>query len=337
MQWISRSAALALVTLVAIPAAALADGGPVPPSQGIAIGVPGTSPTYGVFGAGRATVIKRLGAGGVPTGAQLRLRGHYGIPGVDYRGGTTGLSADGHTLVLAQMMLRGAPRTTRLVVLHTPRLAIRARIALPGWSAVDAISPNGRWLYLIHYRNQNISKYAVLAYNLLTHRMLPKPIADPDDRGKAMTGFPITRVVSPGYRWAYTLYMRPTGAPFIHALDTVRHRAVCIDLPSLTNLDISNGHLSLGSGGGILRVGVAGVTRAQINTRTFALVTDFPETPPPASSPAPTRPVADARAPHHSGGVPWGLVAGLLAVLAAIAVGVARRPRPKAGRAIRVP
>ena len=337
MQWISRSAALALVTLVAAPAAALADGGPVPPSQGIAIGVPGTSPTYGVFGAGRATIVKRLGAGGVPSGAQLRLRGQYGIPGVDYRGATTGLSADGHTLVLAQLTLRGAPRTTRLLVLRTPRLAIRARIALPGWSAVDAISPNGRWLYLIHYHNADISKYEVLAYNLLTHRMLPKPIVDPDDRGEAMTGFPITRVMSPGYRWAYTLYMRPTGAPFIHALDTVGHRAVCIDLPSLTHLDITNGHLSLGSGGKLLKVGFAGATRAAINTRTLTLVADTAGTSRSASAPAQTRPAAHKTAPRATGGVPWGLLAGLLAVLAAIAVGVARRQRPKAGPPIRVP
>jgi hypothetical protein len=200
---------------------------------------------------------------------------------------------------------------------------------------VDAISPNGRWLYLIHYRNANISKYEVLAYNLVTHRMLPKPIVDPDDRGEAMTGFPITRVMSPGYRWAYTFYMRPTGAPFIHALDTVGHRAVCIDLPALTNLDIGNAHLALTSGGTVLRVGIAGVTRAQINTRTLAVITDFPTTSRPAPSPA--QPAAHKSASGHTGGVPWALLAGLLAALAALALGVARRMRPKPGRPIRVP
>ena len=335
MHWMPRTAALALLILVAAPSAALADGGPVPPVQGTAIGTPGIASKYGVFGAGHTTIVKRLGAGGVPTGAQLRVNGHYGIPSVDYRGGTTGLSADGHTLVLAQITLIGAPRTTRLLIVSTPRLTVRSRIALPGWSTVDAISPNGRWLYLIHYSASNLSRYEVLAYNLVRHRMLPKPIVDPDDRGEAMVGFPITRVMSAGSRWAYTLYMRPSGAAFIHALNTVAHRAVCVDLPSLTNLDVSNGHLSLGSGGAMLRVGIAGATHAVVNTRTLTLVTDFPQTPGPASSPAQARPAARPSSSRDAGGMSWVLIAGLLAVLAALVVGVAWRGRPRGRPVIR--
>ncbi len=333
MQWMSRSAALALLTVFVVPpSAASAAGGPVPPIQGSAIHAPGSPTSYGAFAAGRATIVKRLGPGAGRTAGQLRLSGRYGIPGVDYNGLTTGLSANGRTLILARITSLGrAPRVTRLVVVNTPHLSVRARLTLRGWSTVDAISPDGRWLYLIHYPSSDISKYEVRAYDLLRHRMLAKPIVDPDDRGEPMTGFAITRVMSTSSRWAYTLYLRPSGAPFIHALDTVGRRAVCIDLPSLAGADIGNGRLTLTSGGTLLHVDVAGTTRALIDTRRLAVVTHVARTSRPASSRAQARPAAHKSTPRRSAGVPWGLFAGLLAALAVIAVGVARRTRRRRG------
>jgi hypothetical protein len=323
MQWTSRGAVLALLILLATPAAALAAGGPVAPVQGGAIGVPGSQTGYGAFAAGGATIVKRLGANDVPSGATLRVAGHYGIPGVDYSGGMTGLSANGRTLILAGMPPNNhTPRVTPLVVVNTPRLTVRSRITLPGWSTVDAIAPNGRWLYLIHYRSSDVSKYEVLGYDLLRHHMLAKPIVDPEDRGEAMTGFPVTRVMSAGSRWAYTLYVRPSGKPFVHALDTVAHRAVCIDLPSMPSLNPSTGHLQLTSGGALLLVKVDGGPSAVVNIRTFALVR-------PSATAA--RPAAHKSPSHASTGTPWALIAGLLVALAAVAAGVARRARPGRG------
>jgi hypothetical protein len=338
MQWTSRGAMLALLILLAAPAAALADGGPVMPVQGAPVRVPG-SPGYGAFRAGGGTIIKRLGASDVPTGRQLRVGGQFGVPGVDLSGGTTGLSADRHTLVLAEIPRNGpSMRATRLLIVNTPRLTMRARITLPGWSTVDAISPDGRWLYLIHYLNSIGTKYEVRAYDLPARRMLPDPIVDPTDWGEAMTGIAVTRVMSAGSRWAYTLYLRPSGVPFVHMLDTVGRRAVCIDMPSLKNVDIGDSRLSLTSGGGLLHVEVNAVTRAVINTRTLALVTPVatPSRSAPAPAPAPARPAAHKSAARRSDGVQWALFAGLLAALTALAVGVARRLRPGRESAIRV-
>jgi hypothetical protein len=334
MPSMSRSAVLALLIVIAVPAAALADGGPVPPVQGTAIGVPGSPIHYGAFAAGRGTMIKRLGANRRPTGAHLRVPGHYGIPAVDYSGATTGLSADGRTLVLAGMMGNGGPpHATRIVVVNARRLTVRTHLTLPGWSTVDAISPDGRWLYFIHYLSSNATKYEVRAYDLVARRLLPQPIVDPTDWGEAMTGFALTRVMSAGLRWAYTLYLRPSGPPFVHALDTVGHRAVCIDLPSLANADISHAHLTLGSGGGMLDVTVDGVRRALINTSTLALVTPVATPSRPVPSSAQARPAGHRS--RSGGGVPWALLAGLLAALAVLALGVARRARPGGGSAIR--
>ena len=266
MKRASWSIALALCLAMAATPGAFAAGGPVAPVQNSYIGMPGSPYRYGAFDANGNTVVNEQEAGAAVPG--LRIRGRYGIPGVDFSGSMTGLSADGQTLILAQIPA-GTPHTTRLLVLDTAPLTIRTRLTLPGWSTVDAISPDGRWLYLIHYASPDITKYEVLAYDLPAHRLLAQPVVDPRERDEAMTGIPVNRVMSAGGRWAYTLYLRPSGVPFIHALDTTHHRAVCIDLPPLATADISSAHLVLMPGGRTLQVEVGGVNRAAIDTQTF--------------------------------------------------------------------
>jgi hypothetical protein len=319
MKWTWLMAPLVLSVALAAPSSGLADGGPVLPVRGSSIAVPGSAYQYSAFGAGRGTVVKRFEGA---TASALRVPGRYGVPAVDYGGTTTGLSADGRTLVLADIPGTTPPRTTRLFVLTAaPRLAVRARLTLPGFSTVDAISPNGRWLYLIQYQSSDLGNYAVRAYDLVTRRLLSKPVVDPREPDEAMTGVPVTRVMSAGQRWAYTLYFRPSGAPFIHALDTVHHRAVCVDLPSRLNPDIGNGHLLLTDGGGTLRVVVDGTPRASIDTRTFAVTNGDGRGPA-----TPARSTSDKLSSGHgSGGTPWELI--VLGVAAVGALAVAARPR----------
>lgn len=319
------TAPLALWLGLVVPSGAFAAGGPVPPVQGSAIGILGSPYRYAAFAAGGDTVVRRLAAGAAPALSELRVIGRYGIPGVDYSGRTTGLSADGRTLILAEVPRNVPPRTTRLLVLDTGPLAVRARLTLPGWSTVDAISPDGRWLYLIHYASSDISRYEVRAYDLPARRLLAKPVIDPRDHGEAMTGFPITRVMSAGSRWAYTLYTRPSGAPFVHALDTAGRRAVCIDLPSLTNLDIGSAHLGLSAGGTTLHVDTGGVTRALIDTRTFAVTGGVGH-----SAAAPIRPVAPAhRGTGGQGDVPWEVIVLAIAALGMVAAACAGMARSR--------
>ena len=95
----------------------------------------------------------------------VRLAGRFGVAGVANDGSTTGLSADGRVLVLAGMLESYPQRRTTLVASAARRLVARARIVLPGFYTVDAISPSGRWLYLIHYLspNRDILRYEVRA------------------------------------------------------------------------------------------------------------------------------------------------------------------------------
>ncbi|MBV9001355.1 MAG: hypothetical protein JO304_20020 [Solirubrobacterales bacterium] len=315
MKWTTLTTPLVLLLGLVAPSAVLADGGPVGPVHGSAIGVAGSPYQYAAFAAGRGTIVKQLQAGAAAIASELRVAGQYGIPAVDYSGSTTGLSADGRTLVLVEIPGNVPPRRTRLLMLDAmPRLGLRARLSLPGWWTVDAISPNGRWLYLIHYTSSNVLSYEVRAYDLLARQLDPRPVVDPRERDEAMTGFALTRVMSAGGRWAYTLYARPTGVPFVHALDTVGRRAVCVDLPSLNSSDIGNPDLRLTPGGRTLQIDIGGVTQAAVDTRTFAVSTAAPQ-----AVPISTRSVRrEAPTAHATGGVPWELIAGLIAVLGAL-------------------
>ena len=64
-------------------------------------------------------------------------------------------------------------------------------------------------------------------------RLDPRPIVDPRDTAEKMRGNPISRATSADVRLAYTLYDGGGAHPFIHALDTVRGTARCIDLDDL--------------------------------------------------------------------------------------------------------
>jgi MYXO-CTERM domain-containing protein len=292
-----------------------AAGGPVPPVQGGAgVSAPGSSLAYIAVRAGHDTVLQRVRrADGVVERSRL-IRGSYGVPGAAYDGSNTGLSFDEHTLVLAAIRERST--NTRLLTLDARSLRPRAQIVLPGHMTVDAISPDGRWLYLIRYRSVRNNRYDVLAYDLARRHLLPTPIVDPREPDEKMQGFPLTRTVSADGRWAYTLYANPEGEPFIHALDTERRTAACIDLDDLTTEDASDARLVLS--GGTLRVEGTAAPLALVDTRTFA-VRD------PAAKAPPVRRVASS-GDDDGGGVPWFVAFVALLPLAGLAV-VARRRR----------
>src|SRR3954452_2491821 len=243
------------VGALAAPAGAGAAGGPVLPVQGgPGVTVPASAARYVAVGAGHETIVEQVlrGEGGV--GRTRALDGVWGVPAITFDQDTTGLSADGRTLVLGEIATRFPIRRTRLAVLDARRLTVRRRITLPGWFTVDAISPDGRSLYLVRYLRQDGSRYEVRAYDLAGRRLIRAPVIDPREPDEKMQGVPMRRAMSPDGRVAYTLYQRPVGAPFIHALDTVAGTAACIDLPSLQGADLSGARLTPPAGDGPLLV-----------------------------------------------------------------------------------
>jgi hypothetical protein len=114
-------------------------------------------------------------------------------------------------------------------------------------------------MYVIQYTHMasnDLSHYVVRGYDLRTNRLLPGKIADRSEDEETMAGYAQTRTTSADGRWVYTLYQKPSGEPFVHALDTVRAAAYCIDLPSSpkTNQAVYNLVLSLRNGGRTLAV-----------------------------------------------------------------------------------
>jgi hypothetical protein len=177
-----------------------------------------------------------------------RLRGAYYLPAVATDGSAGGISANG-LLVLTTLPRRYPPKWTRFAILDTrlflshphrdansPRHAV-TRLSLRGAYSFDAISPDGSRIYLIHnvFEGREVGRYEVRALDTASGRLLPAPIVDPEEPDERMQGAPVTRLASPDGRWAYTLYTGPKET-FIHALDTVRGRAVCVDLPQLEHL-----------------------------------------------------------------------------------------------------
>jgi hypothetical protein len=160
----------------------------------------------------------------------LQLDGSWGTSALGY-GASTGLSHDGRTLVLASMAGPFGSKT-RFLLVDVKRLRVLRTITLHGSFSFDALSPDLSKLYLIQYAAAgDLSHYIVRAYDMRANRLLPGKIADRAEKEESMTGSAMTRTTSADGRWVYTLYEKPSGEPFVHALDTVRAAAYCVDLP----------------------------------------------------------------------------------------------------------
>jgi hypothetical protein len=114
---------------------------------GAGVSAAGSSVAYVAVRAERNTLLERIRRGTGFVERSRLIRGAWGIPGAAYDGSNTGLSFSERTLVLASFS--GLPSRTRLLLMDARPLRPRARIDLPGYFTVDAISPGGRWLYLL--------------------------------------------------------------------------------------------------------------------------------------------------------------------------------------------
>jgi hypothetical protein len=321
-------AALAALAF-AIPAGpAAADGLPLPveDSQSGVASTDGASRYLTVTLGGRTAVLAQRVATGAVT-SRLELPGRFGVPLVAYDSTAGGLSADGRTLVLINPR-SGFPRrvTTFAVLSATPRGSLRLRriLRLRGDFSYDALSRDGRSLFLINYLSANDpAKYRVRVYDLARDRLDPTPVVDPREAPGEMNGFPLARVMGRDGRWAYTLYQGTDGKPFIHALDTRDRKAVCIDLddPVLARVNAFELRLLSAARGTRLDVRRNGALLATVDTRTFRV----------RSGPAAVEAARTAVASNDAPGpyLLWpALAAGLLGIVALLRLAWRRRGRP---------
>jgi hypothetical protein len=273
--------------------------------------------------AGPDTLVAAVDRGDGDMLRSRRVPGRWSVPAVALDNATTGLSADGGTLVLARPTQSFPPKSTRLAVLDARHLRIQRQVALDGFFTVDAISPDGRWLYLIQYPGEDLLDYHVRALDTRTGQLAARPVVDPREPEEQMGGVPMTRAMSRDGRWAYTLYGGGEET-FIHALDTVGRTAACIDLDMLpVQSDLSHMRLALSADGRRLDVLDGSRRVATVDARTFA-VTE------PGARSEPRREPRRAGAPAADGtAFPWPalLLAAGVASLGAIAAVLARRAR----------
>ena len=256
--------------------ATAAKGGPSP---GVSVGWDGTvdvanAVRYVALPAAKTTTVAAVR---ISDGRVLRyatIRGAYGIPLVAFDGTAEGISSDGKTLVLADV---GAnPSQTRFAVLNAKTLRLRKAITLPGLWAYDALSPNGRMLYATQYLGTGANaRYNVRSVSLVTGKPVGGAIIDRREPDEDMNGSPWARTRSAN-GWAYTLYAKPNGTGFVHALDTAKRRAFCVDLPWRTSVErLAAVRLALADDGRSLELASRSGTRlAVVNTTTFK-VTDY--------------------------------------------------------------
>ena len=233
---------LLVLVLIPLPPAALADGCP-PSSCGISSSArPGSSLVFVRLGGQQGS----LQAYDVRTGAR-----RFSLP-------AGMLSADGSTFVSSAApqltrttVVRYDARTGKLVrgwslrgrwnavavtasgrhdaLARYGRREISLRVAgrravLPASFDVEALSPDGRKVFLVHWKR---SGYDLQQLDLATHRLAATRLDDPEEK---MSGTAVNAVATRDGHWLLTLYSKPDGHSFVHALDLRSGLAHCIDL-----------------------------------------------------------------------------------------------------------
>lgn len=268
---IAISVSLCLAALAAAAPGAVADGLPLPVdgSDQASVGSLDGRYRYAAVSNGDRTTVLRIDADGGAIDASHTIHGDLSVPLVTYDGTASGLSADGRTLALIVPRHTFPRPTTELRILDADGLRQQNAIRLDGDFSFDAISPNGRLLYLIHYKSANDpTDYEVRSYDVARGALLKDPIVDPEEPDEKMTGIPQARATSADGRWAYTLYGGGEEM-FIHALDTSGGTAVCVDLPQFNPQQLYRLGLSVDPASGAITVLERGRPSVTVDPRSF--------------------------------------------------------------------
>lgn len=327
--------ALGLGTALLAAGTASASGGPA--ILGGTYGAGGVSARglefrYAAIDAGRraGTIVEQIRTDGGGIRHYEQVGSGWSLPAVTLLGTAGGLAADGKRLVLIRPAYGpsgAATGHTSFLVLHTGSLKPVRTIELNGTYSFDAISPDGRSLYLVEYAHPNDPlDYRVRRYDVDAGEFRGGAIVDPDEPDEKMTGQPMSRVYSPDGAWAYTLYAGG-HEPFIHALDTAHGTAQCVDLDGVEALDTRGGAaifrlgLDVDAATGAVSVLKGEQAVAAMDPATFAV--GGPQAEPPAAAQA----ASDDSAGSAAGWVaPLAIGGGVVLLAAAALLATRRRP-----------
>jgi hypothetical protein len=200
--------------------------------------------------AGDSTIVRELVVQPGFGGPELRVAGRWHVPMVGLDPIPAGRSLDGSTIALVEGADDGSaggsadesPGVRRFAIVEhhlldavttvsDSPLRLARVIELPGDFEYDALSPDGRILYVVEHLDEDAGgRYQVRAVDVGTGVLRDAVIVDKTRADETMAGAPIAQVRRPG-GLVLTLYAGPEH-PFIHALNSAEAWAVCIDLPA---------------------------------------------------------------------------------------------------------
>jgi hypothetical protein len=191
---------------------------------------------------GGRTVVRRISIASGRVLARRTIAGSWAFQRVAEDG--TLIAGGDHGLPVVLVAARrargylGSVRTTRVALLPSTLGGRLRLLTLAGNFGVDAVGPDGRYLYLIqHLAGEH---YRVRAYDLESRRLDRHTVIDKSEPDEKMQGLPLARAEGMPQGWVLTLYRRPSGVPFVHALMANSLFAVCIDLPASAGVDASD-------------------------------------------------------------------------------------------------
>jgi hypothetical protein len=199
---------------------------------------------YSSHSSGASTIVRAIDPLGGSVQREISVKGAWQLPTIGLARLPGGLSADGRTLVLGAPSAAGSGTgaATRFAIVATEGKRAPHVITLPGRFTFDALSPDGTLLYVIEHLTR--SDYLVRQVDVTSGQLAAGAILDKRNVDERMSGYAATQL--PGADgWVYTIYRGDDG-DFIHALDTQRGVALCIDLPGTQETDEpSAGHWGL--------------------------------------------------------------------------------------------
>jgi hypothetical protein len=188
-------------------------------------------------------------------GPRLEVPGRWRLPTIGDSTLPVGVSSDGSTIALVEADVAiGAPTTRFAVVEHAfggkpssvgdADLRLARVVELRGQFAYDALSPDGRILYVIQHLDESAGgHYQVRAVDIPSGTLRPDVIVDKANPDEWMAGYPIAQIRrTDGV--VMTLYDGPEH-PFVHALQSAEAWALCIDLPAAAGTERSGWGLTV--------------------------------------------------------------------------------------------
>lgn len=135
---------------------------------------------------------------------------------------------------------------TRIVVIDTSAMRPVADRWIGGAFALDAISADGRLVYLIQsLPTRGYGVYQVRSYQVGHTGVDARVVVAPGEVPGSMSGGAWSRAWSPDGSWLYTLYIQGSGHVFVHALHLAARETRCIDFPALSGSVQEASHFTL--------------------------------------------------------------------------------------------